>query len=66
MASNVGKRLLTIVMFKETGDAQLPEDGVNVYVAVPRADVLMLPGLHVPVTPSFDVSGRAGTVEFGQ
>jgi hypothetical protein len=26
----------------------------------------MLAGFHVPVTPSFDVGGRAGTVEFGQ
>jgi len=26
----------------------------------------MLAGLHVPVTPSLDVGGRAGTVEFGQ
>ena len=26
----------------------------------------MLPGLHVPVIPSFDVGGRAGTVEFTQ
>jgi hypothetical protein len=62
----VGERLLTIVMFKETGLAQLPADGVNVYVAVPRADVLMLAGLHVPVIPSFDVVGSAGAVVFGQ
>ena len=26
----------------------------------------MLAGLHVPVTPSFDVVGSAGTVEFWQ
>ncbi len=49
MASNVGVRLLTIVMFKEAGIAQLPADGVNVYVAVPGVVVLMLAGLHVPV-----------------
>ena len=30
MASNVGERLLTIEMFKETGVEQLPADGVNV------------------------------------
>ena len=30
MASNVGERLLTIVMLKEAGVAQLPADGVNV------------------------------------
>jgi hypothetical protein len=54
--------LLTIVTFKEAGFAQLPADGVNVYVEVPRTDVLMLAGLHVPVIPSFDVEGSAGTV----
>ena len=53
-------------MFKETGVAQLPADGVNVYVAVPRADVLMLAGLHVPVIPSFDVAGSAGAAAFWQ
>ena len=31
-------------------------------VVVPRTDVLMLAGLHVPVIPSFDVEGSAGTV----
>ena len=58
--------LLTIVTFKETGVAQLPADGVNSYVAVPRADVLMLAGLHVPAIPSFDVGGSAGAVVFWQ
>ena len=64
MASNVGVGLLTIVTFTETGVAQMPADGVNMYVAVPGADVLMLAGLHVPVIPSFDVAGSAGGVEF--
>jgi hypothetical protein len=54
--------LLTIVTFKEAGFAQLPAVGVNVYVVVPRTDVLMLAGLQVPVIPSFDVEGSAGTV----
>jgi hypothetical protein len=31
---------------------------------VPRADVLMLAGLHVPLIPSFDVGGNGGGVEF--
>jgi hypothetical protein len=53
-------------MFKEAGFAQLPADGVNVYVAVPRTDVLMLAGLHVPAIPSLDVEGSAGTVVFWQ
>jgi hypothetical protein len=30
MALNVGVRVPTIAMFKETGIAQLPADGVNV------------------------------------
>jgi hypothetical protein len=30
MGSNIGVKLLTIVMFKETGVAQLPAVGVNV------------------------------------
>jgi hypothetical protein len=64
MELNVGVRLPTITMFKETGVEQLPTAGVNVYVTVPRADVLMLAGLHVPVIPSFDVNGNMGGVEF--
>ena len=57
--------LPTIVIFKEDGVAQLPtDDGVNVYVVVPREDVLMLAGLQVPVIPSFDVSGSAGAMAF--
>jgi len=56
--------LPTIVMFKEAGGAQLPADGVKVYIAVPTADVLIMAGLHVPVIPSFDVGGSTGGVEF--
>ena len=64
MVGKVGVTLPTMVMFKEAGFAQLPAVGVNVYVAVPRADVLMLAGLHVPVIPSFDTGGSSGGVEF--
>ncbi len=64
IVGNVGETKPTIVMFKEAGVAQLPADGVNVYVTVPKADVLMLAGLQVPAIPSFDVGGRAGGVEF--
>jgi hypothetical protein len=53
-------------MFKETGGAQLPAVGVNVYVKVPGTDVLMLAGLQVPVIPSFDVEGSAGAAAFWQ
>jgi hypothetical protein len=66
MGSNVGVRVLTIVMLKEAVFAQLPADGVNVYVAVPSTDVLIPDGLHVPVIPSFDAAGSAGTVVFWQ
>jgi hypothetical protein len=55
MASNTRFMVLMIVILIETGIAQLPVDGVNIYVAVPGTDVLMLAGLHVPVIPSFDV-----------
>jgi hypothetical protein len=64
MALNVGMRVPTIVIFNEAGVAQLPAVGVKVYVAVPRADVLMMAGLHVPVIPSFDAGGSAGGAEF--
>jgi hypothetical protein len=64
MVGNVGETFITIVTFIEAVVAQLPADGVNLYVAVPSADVLMLAGLHVPVIPSFDMSGSTGAVEF--
>ena len=64
MVGNVGETVPTIVIFKEAGFAQLPANGVNVYVTVPKADVLMLAGLHVPAIPSFDVGGSSGGVEF--
>ena len=64
IVGKVGEMLPTIVIFKEAVFAQLPEVGVNVYVTVPRAVVLMVAGLHVPEIPSFDVSDSAGGVEF--
>jgi hypothetical protein len=66
MALNVGVTVPTIVMFKEAGVAQLPADGVNVYVTVPGTAVLMLAGLHVPGIPSFDTDGSTGTPVFWQ
>ena len=54
-----------MVMFIEPLTTQLPADeGVNVYVSVPRTDVLMLAGLQVPAIPSFDMGGSSGGVEF--
>ena len=65
MVGKVGAMLLAIVMFIEAGVEQLSvAEGVNLYVVVPSADVLMLTGLHVPVIPSFDVTGSAGGIEF--
>jgi len=64
MGSNTGVKLLKVVMLKEAGVAQSPADGVNVYVTVPAADVLIVAGLQVPVIPSFEVSGNTGGVEF--
>jgi ABC-type uncharacterized transport system permease subunit len=66
MASNKGVKLVATVMLKETGLAQLPADGVNVYTVVPITDVLMLAGFQVPVTPSLDAGGSAGAVAFWQ
>jgi hypothetical protein len=66
MGSNVGEKLLAMVMLKETGLAQLPADGVKVYTVVPITEVLMLAGFHVPVTPSLEVIGSAGAVAFWQ
>jgi hypothetical protein len=66
IVGKVGDTVATMVMFKEAGVAQLPAVGVNVYVAVPGTDVLMVTGLHVPVIPSFDVVGSAGAVALWQ
>jgi len=55
----------TMLTLIEAGVAQLPtDDGVNLYVAVPRVEVLMVAGLQVPAMPSLDVSGSTGGVEF--
>ena len=65
IVGKVGEILLTMVIFIEAGTTQLPADeGVNVYVSVPRTEVLMLAGLQVPAIPSFDMGGSSGGVEF--
>jgi RNase P/RNase MRP subunit p29 len=66
MVGKVGETMPTIVMFKETGVEQLPAVGVNVYVAVPGTNTLILAGLQVPAIPSFDTSGSAGAAAFWQ
>ena len=45
---------------------QSPLVGVNVKVNVPAVSVLIVAGLHVPVTPFVEVSGKAGAVLFWQ
>ena len=65
IVGKVGDILFTTVMFIEPGTTQLPADeGVKVYVSVPRTEVLMLAGLQVPAIPSFDMGGSCGGVEF--
>ena len=44
--------------------AQPDDDGVNVYVVVPVADVFIVAGFHVPVILLFDVVGSVGAVAF--
>ena len=46
------------------GPAHCPAAGVNVYVVVPGAEVLMIAGLQVPVILLVDVVGSAGAVAF--
>jgi hypothetical protein len=38
--------------------------GVNVYVIVPGAAVLIVAGFHDPANPSFDIAGNTGGVLF--
>ena len=45
------------------GDPHWPAAGVNVYVIVPAAAVLIVAGAHVPEIPLLEVSGRAGGVD---
>jgi hypothetical protein len=44
--------------------AQLPDDGVNVYVLVPTVAVEITDGFHVPLTPFVDLVGKDTAVEF--
>ena len=60
---NVGVSWAVITMFIVTGTAQ-PAEGVNVYVVVPAVEVLIVDGLHVPVTPLLEVPGNDGAVLF--
>ena len=44
--------------------AHCPTSGVKVYVVVPGADVLTVPGLQVPVTLFVDEAGSDGATLF--
>jgi hypothetical protein len=41
-----------------------PDAGLKLYVVLPTDAVLIVAGLHVPVIPFDEVSGRAGAVLF--
>ena len=61
---NVGVTVPLMVISIVAVVAQPDDVGVNVYVVVPVAEVLIVAGLHVPVILLFDVVGNAGGVEF--
>lgn len=61
---NVGVICVEITMLMVVVAAHCPAAGVNVYVVVPVAEVLIVAGLHVPVMPLFDVAGKVGAVLF--
>jgi hypothetical protein len=61
---NVGVTLPLIVISIVAVVAQPGADGVNVYVVVPVADVLIVAGLQVPAILLFDVVGSDGAVAF--
>ena len=44
--------------------AHCPTVGVNVYVIVPTAAVLIVAGVHVPVIPFVEVKGKTGAALF--
>lgn len=56
---------LTVMPFV-VGLAQTPGVGVNVYIVVPVAAVLIVEGDHVPVMPLLEVVGNAPGVAFWQ
>ena len=64
IAVNVGTVCASTVMLSVVVVAHCPLSGVNVYVVVPAALVLIVAGLHVPVIPLLDVAGNAGAVLF--
>jgi hypothetical protein len=64
----VGVISVVMTMSMVTALAHCPAAGVKVYVTVPLAAVLMVAGLHEPVTAGLlvELTGKAGGVEFWQ
>ena len=63
-ALNNGVICVVIIIPIVVEAVQPPPDGVNVYVVIPTVAVLIVAGLHVPLTPLVEVTGNAGAVEF--
>src|SRR4026209_195335 len=62
IAVNTGGICAAIVISIDAGLAHSPAAGVNVYVVVPAAAVLMVAGFQVPLMPLLDTAGNTGTV----
>jgi hypothetical protein len=60
MGLKTGVILAVTVIEMVTGTAHCPVEGLNVYD--PEAVLLTVAGLHVPVTPLFEVVGKTGAV----
>jgi hypothetical protein len=62
----VGVICVAMVIFIVNPRPHWPAFGVNVYIVVPTAEVLMVAGFHVPIIPLVEVNGNAGAIEFRQ
>lgn len=63
---NVGPTCDVTTTFIVADVPHCPVAGVNVCVVVPTAEVLIVAGLQVPVTPFVDVAGSVGATLFWQ
>ena len=64
IAVNVGVTCGSMIMVSVAFVAHCPAAGVKMYVVGPAVAVLMVAGLHVPVTPLLEVVANAGAAEF--
>src|SRR4026209_646013 len=62
IAVNTGVICAAIVISIDAGLAHSPASGVNVYVVVPAAAVLMVAGFQVPLIPLLEAAASAGAV----